>query len=479
MSLRKSTISGVKWSSISQFGRQGLSFIVTAILARLLYPSDYGLIGMATVVIGFMELFKDLGTSAAIIQKHNPSEALISSIFWANVGFGCCITGIIVLVSPLASIFYHEPRLTPILQVLSVSFFLSSLSIMHNTMLQKRLLFNVLARIEIFATLIGGGVGIGLAFMGAGAWSLVFQSIAVAMMTTIYLWLVSKWRPRLLFSWKEVKSVCSYSLNLTGFTVFNYFARNADYILIARYLGAQNLGYYTLAYRLMLYPLQNVTSVIGRVLFPVFSQIQDDNTRFRRVYLKICSSISLITFPMMIGLWIVSESFILTVIGEKWRPVILLLMILAPVGMVQSIIAPIGSIYQAKGNTGKMFLMGVIGGLLAIIAFIVGLKWGVIGIAVAYSLMTYLYMYPNLAVPFRLIDLKFREFLYVLSRPFLCSLLMLVVLLSLKFMLPEKWPPSWELSFLVPLGIVLYGAVTWLFNKTQMIEVLDALRGRS
>ena len=159
--------------------------------------------------------------------------------------------------------------------------------------------------------------------------------------------------------WAKVRSISSYSLNLTAFNTFNYFSRNADYFLIGRFLGAQALGYYTLAYRILLYPLQSVSAVIGRVTFPLYAQLQDDNPRFRRVYLRIARVIAALTFPMMLGLWVVAGPFVLTLFGAQWSPVIALLIIFIPVSMAQSIITTVGAIYQVKGRTDWMFRWGV------------------------------------------------------------------------------------------------------------------------
>jgi len=478
--LRKSAVSGVKWSSISQFGKQGLTFIVTAILARLLNPSDYGLIGMATVVIGFMQLFKDLGTSAAIIQRQNLSQTLISSIFWMNAGFGILMMGLTWMIAPLVSLFYHEPRLTFVLRVLSFSFVISGLSIVQHALLQKNLSFDMLAKSEIISAICGSIIGITMAAKGFGVWALVAQTITGNICLTIFLHIYADWRPSPCFSCSEIRTISSYSLNLTGYSIFNYFARNADYIIIGRYLGAQDLGYYTLAYRLMLYPLQSVTSVIGRVLFPIFSQIQNDNERFRRVYLKICFSIALITFPMMTGLWVVSESFILSIFGEKWHPVIPLLMILAPLGMLQSVGATVGAIYQAKGRTDWMFRWGITTGTFSGICFMIGVKWGIIGVAWAYFFASFIvFAYPNFAIPFRLIELKIQEFLLVLWRPFVCSMMMFSVLLCIQSILPEHLSPVGEVSILTVSGIAIYGAATCFFNKQQLREVIGAIRTRN
>jgi O-antigen/teichoic acid export membrane protein len=475
MSLKNKAASGIKWSSVSQIGRQIMQFVTAAILARLLSPSDFGLVGMATIVIGFVDLFKDLGTSAAVIQRKNISDELLYSIFWINLAFGLLGMIVLLMLSPVVASFYHEPRVTSILRILSLNFFISSISILQKAILERNLAFNILAKVEISAVLSGSVVGIGAAILGFGVWSLIYQTLAVVVVTTVLLWAATRWKPKMIFAWNEVKEVSSYSLNLTGFTVLNYFSRNGDYLLIGKFLGTQELGYYTLAYRLMLYPLQNISAVIGRVMFPVLSQIQDDNEKLRIVYLKVTSTIALITFPMMFALGPVAESFVLTLFGSQWKPVILLLMILAPVGMVQAIGTTVGAIYQAKGRTDWVLRWGIVSSILVMSSFVIGLQWGIVGVASAYAIATFILAYPSFAIPFRLIDLRMSDFATVLWRPFVASLFMLGVLLGLKFLLPFKLASSWTLGILVLTGCLVYLLVSWLINREQIQQVLGIL----
>ena len=324
-------VSGVKWSAVSQVGRQATQLFTTIILARLLSPSDFGLVGMALVVTGFINIFKDLGTSAAIIQQKDLSEKLLPSIFWVNVGFGLTATFLLFLLAPLGGILYQEPGVVAVLRVLSPSFLISGMGILHQALLERSLAFDSLAKLEVTSAIAGAVVGIVLALLNFGVWSLVFQVLTSVFASTLLLWMSSPWRPQWVFHWKEVGAVSRFSLNLTGFSIFNYFSRNADYLLIGRFLGAQELGYYTLAYRILLFPIQNISAVIGRVLYPVLSAFQDDNSRFASAYLKVIRSIGLVTFPLMMGVLALARPFVLTFFGAKWEPVILLVMILAPV----------------------------------------------------------------------------------------------------------------------------------------------------
>jgi O-antigen/teichoic acid export membrane protein len=473
MSLKKQTSQGIKWASISQVSRQVMGLLTTVVLAHFLLPSDFGLVGMATVATGFLGIFSDLGTSSAVIQRKKISDSLLNSLFWINVAFGLMAMVIILIVAPLVASFYHEPRVTIVLRVLSLNFLISSISNIQKAILERNLAFNTSAKIEVSVILAGAVVGISAAIKGWGVWSLVAQSLTVTIVSTILLWLISQWKPKLIFSLEEVQEVSKYSLNLTGFSILNYFIRNTDYILIGRFLGTQNLGYYTLAYRLMLYPLQNISGVIGRVMFPVFSKFQDDNEKFGLAYLKANSSIALISFPLMLGLFALAEPFILTFFGMQWQPVILLLQILAPVGMSQSIMTTAGIIYQVKGRTDWMFRWGIGTGIFIILAFLIGLHWGIVGIATAYAIASFSLTYPCFAIPFSLIQLSMQKLGMALWPPFAASLFMLGILLGLKVLLPANLLSVWVLGILVPIGCIVYLLASWLINREQLQQLLD------
>ena len=478
MSLKKSAISGFKWSSFSQIGRQLIQLITSIIIARLLSPADFGLIGMANIIIGFIGIFQDLGTGAAIVQQKNLTVKLIYSIFWLNVIFGLLVTSITILIAPLVGLFYNEPTVTLIVRTLALSFLFSSVSIIQKSLLERDLKFNAIAKIEIIASLIGAIVGISLAILGFKVWALVAQTLAIVISTTLSLWIATRWKPQLFFSWQEIKTVSNFSLNMAGFNIFNYFIRNADNLLIGRFLGAQALGYYTLAYLIMLCPLQSISWGIFRVGFPIFAQMQDDNLRFCYAYLRVVKMISMVTFPLMFGLWGLVEPFVLTVFQDKWSPIIPLLLILVPLGLIQSIGTTVGTIYQAKGRADWMFKWGIFAGIVSVLAFIVGLGWGILGVAAAYTLTNLLILaYPNFAIPFKLIDLSMPRFLQSLWRQFICSLIMLGAILSIKFFL-QGLSSAWILGILVPVGATVYLLSSWLINRQQLQELIGLIDHR-
>lgn len=477
MALLTTAVSAVKWSSVSQFGRQIVQLVTTAILARTLLPSDFGLMGMAMVVIGFLNVFRDMGTSSALIQRKDISNNLLSSVFWLNIGFGCLVSLVVYFLAPLLADFYSEQRLVPMLEVLSVSFLISSMSISHQAVLERNMEFSKLAKVEIIATSAGAITGIVLALLGLGVWSLVFQAVSTAIVSSVLLTFVfSDWRPRFFFGLQETKMISRFSLNLSGFNIANYFVRNAPYLLIGKYLGAQDLGYYSLAYRLMLYPLQNITAVVSRVMFPLYSKIGDDNARIQRGYLKVTQAIAFITFPMMLGMMAVSRYFVLSIFGEQWLPVSTLVIILAPIGLIQSIDATTGSLYQSKGRTDWMLRWGVFSGVIAVAALVLGLKWGILGVAIGYLVATAIWTYPGLAIPLKLIEMRVKTLMRGLYRPLLCSILMVLAVEFSEFLLQNSLGVHAAFVVLLSLGILAYAVFSVLLNREGITRLLAIVK---
>ena len=482
MTLKNVAISGLKWSSFSLMVRQVLALLTNIILARLLSPHDFGLVAMAAVVLGFVDLFKDMGTGSAVIQRKELSEGLLSSIFWINVGVGLIFAAGLYFLSPAIGDFYREPSVAPLMQVMSLSFFVSALSIVQYSLLMREMAFERLAKIELATAIFSSTGAISIAWAGFGVMTLVYQPLLNSVLTLALLWGVGTWRPKWMFHWCEVREVAGYSLNLTGFSVLNYFARSADNLLIGRYLGALDLGYYDLAYRLMLYPLQAISAVVSKVMFPLYSQIQDDLTRFRRAYLAAAGAIALFSFPLMLGLLAVSQPFVLILFGKQWQPVVPLLMIFAPIGAIQSVNTTVGSIYQARGRTDLMLRVGAVFGFLTILAFSVGLQWGIIGVATAYAIAYSIMFIPGFHIALRLIDLRLRDLAKVLWRTLLCSILMCVTVMlvekTISDLLSSLLPERAIFGVLVVFGSGIYLALTMLINHKRFYMVVAAMGSR-
>jgi PST family polysaccharide transporter len=317
------------------------------------------------------------------------------------------------------------------------------------------------------------------AIAGWGVYSLVSQSIVTAIVTTAGLWTVSKWRPGTLWSVAQIRELAGFSGNLVGYNTFNYFARNVDSLLVGRFLGSTELGYYNMAYRLMLWPLQNISSVVGRALFPALSRVQNDKERLARGYIRATAAVFLVTAPLTLGLFVLREPFVVVALGEGWGTVAELLFWLAPVATLQAVGTTVGPLYLATGRTDVMFKWGVFAGLFAICAFVVGLQWGLQGMVAAYFVASVFLFWPSLAVPFRLIGLRVTSALRPLV-PTLFAASIMALLVELAAMhSSEIAMAGWvRLTVLTAWGAVSYIAISLIVQRPFMKDVMAAVSGR-
>lgn len=479
MTLKEHVIKGVKWSGLARGSQQILQFVMSVILARLLMPEDFGVLAMAVVFTGLISIFNEFGIGSAIIQKQNLSDDDLSSIFWFNIFIGLIATLITIAISPLIAAFYNRDILIPILSLLALGFLFNSFYTIQRSLLTKEMKFEKIAMVEIASTAIGGIVAISLAYRGYGVWSLVWQGLSATIIIAFLFWVTSDWRPMFKFNYNSIKSIMGFSLNLLGFSTVNYFSRNADYLLIGKFLGAEPLGYYTLAYKLMIYPLQNISDVITRVLFPAFSTIQEDDARFRNAYLRSTKFIAFVTFPIMFGLFAVADEFILTLFSSKWEPTIFLFKVLCFVGMLQSIGTTVGQIYLAKGKTDWMFKWGVFSAILIVCAIAIGLLWGIRGVAISYAIAALILAYPNFAIPFRLIELKVKTFVQNFKIEFLTSVIMVIgVLISVMIQRNMSIDPAIILLSNILLGLGIYILITKRINSSALSEIQGMVWGK-
>ncbi len=424
MTLKQQVISGVKWVVLANIFGQVISLISTVILARLLTLDDFGLFAILMIFVSFLSMFVGMGSSAAIVHMDNPSDKLLSSIFYFNVFSGALFCIILIILSGSISIFFENPEIEELLRWLSLSFVIGSFTGVQGALFIKKLNFKTLTIIGLIANVASLIIGIIAAMKGLGVYSLIIRIMAGTILSAILTWNISQWKPKLVFSIEELKKVFHFTTNLTGFTFINYFSTNFDNFLIGKFLGASSLGIYNMAYNIMLYPLQNISSVLIKVLFPAFSRIKNDNEKFKKGYLRVIFFIALVSFPLMTGLMATSDIFVSVVFGEKWHNLATLLLILAPVGMMQAIRRTLGSIFMAKGNVKTMFRIGSINAVIIVISFIVGIPFGTEGVALSYTIANIIISYPNLAISWRQIDLSVREGLSEIFPIFLFSIIM-------------------------------------------------------
>ncbi|MCA6975819.1 lipopolysaccharide biosynthesis protein [Pectobacterium carotovorum] len=430
-------LSNTKWVAFSQGVKVLVQLLNMVVLARILPPEEYGLMAMALVVINLAMLVRDLGTSAAIIQRNELSDRTINAVFWLNMYMGIGICFSMVFLSPYISVFFGEKKLQFILLLLAFSFPLGSSSATHLALLERKSEFKKVARIEVVSSLLSFFVAVTMAVMGFGVLSLVFQIIVLNLLSTLQLWIASKWRPSINKIWDkdELKGILGFSANLTGFNLINYFSRNSDVVIIGHFMSSVILGSYSLAYRIMLFPLQSLTFVITRSLFPILSRNQENSCEIKRVYCNVFYYILFIVMPLMLGLAFLSKEFVSIVFGNKWMLSADILFWLAPTAIIQSVLSVSGTIFMSKGRTNILMVLGVVGAFFQVSAFLLGVKFDIIIFSKFYFIANVLNFFSVMFSVHSLIKFSVRELFFKILPVILSSFIMLMGLFFYKLYL--------------------------------------------
>ena len=467
-----STISSARWVALSQGGRVAIQLAGLVVLARLLPAADYGLMAMATVVTNFALLWRDLGTAAAIIQKIDLREETKATVFWLNVTMGVLLALALFACAPLIARYFAAAELVSVLSMLCIALPLASSGAVHQALLERRSAFRALTCIEISSSLVGLLSAIVAALSGAGVYSFVIQSILTAGVSSILLWIVSGWRPSTLPSWRELRGLMDFSGNLTLFNFINYFSRNADGMIVGRYLGAAALGSYSLAYKLMLFPVQNVTLAASRALYPALSRQQNAPEVMARLYLRTVYLIALVTAPLTVGLLVVREPFVRVVFGPGWPMVPEILAWLAPTGLIQSIASSTGTVFMARGHTKVMAWLGMFNAVLTVSAFALGVQFGVIGVAAFYFAANVLHAIPCLFFAMRTLESSPKSLLKAIAVPVASALLMGLGVAALRgLLLPLHVGDFTDLAMSIVAGVLMYGFLVVMVFRQDLADL--------
>ena len=477
--LKDKTVAGILWNAAARIGQQAMQFALSVILARLLLPEDFGAVGMIMVIITFLSMFAEAGFASALVQRTQLSELHADSVFWLSVALGLVLSALLFAGGPLVAAFYDEPILSTMTRGLSPVFALSTVGVVPSALMQRRLQFHLLARVGLVATVISGVTGVALAILRAGVWSLVVMYLANILVTTVLNLVFSDWQPRRRFSTAALKELWGFTGNVLGFNFVNYWARNADNILIGKFLGAAALGYYSRAYGLMLVPITQIISVVSNVMFAALSAIQEDITRVRSIFLRAIGLISLLVFPMMTGLLIVAESFVLALFGEKWVSMIPTLRILALVGAIQSLSNPTGWLYLSQGRADWYFRWGAVRAAVLVSAIAMGLVLGSIEtVAVCYAIANLLLLFPDIAISGKLVGIGLKDVLRTIAGSLVDSGLMALAVFGMGWLLPEALAAWLKLGLLSATGLIVYGALTIGLRREAWLELSALLRER-
>jgi O-antigen/teichoic acid export membrane protein len=379
---------------------QGLRFALqigsTMILARLLVPGDFGLIGMAVAVTGFVSLFRDLGLSQATVQRESITHADVNALFWVNVAVSSVLALVTVAFAPLLGWFYGDPRVTGITMALAAGFVLGGIAVQHQALIDRQMRFTSRGAVDVISLAIGAVAGVAAAWLGAGYWSLVVQTLAMTFSSAVGFWSLSRWRPGRPAWSTAARSMLHFGGHLTGFQVVNYLGRNIDNLLIGRVWGAGPLGLYTRAYQLLMLPIRQVNAPLASVGMPALGRLRNEPERYRKVYLRVLEKIALITMPGVALLIATSDWVIRMVLGRGWDGAGTIFTWLGVAALIQPAANTTGWLFISQERGRDMFRWGLVGTAISVVAIVAGLPWGAVGVAAAYALSDLLIKTPLL-----------------------------------------------------------------------------------
>jgi O-antigen/teichoic acid export membrane protein len=448
------------------------------ILARLLDPKDFGLVGMVTAITGVLSLFRDFGLSSATIQRVEVTDAQVSTLFWINVvvGMGLCV--LLAAASPLVARFYHEPRLIWVTIALSSGFLFNAVGIQHSARLQRDMRFTALSLIDVISLAISVATGVGMAAAGFGYWSLVATTIIPPLIAAIGLWIATRWVPGPPKRNAGIRSMVHFGGLVTLNGLIYYFAYNLDKVLLGRFWGAEAIGVYGRAYQLVNIPTDNLNSAVGEVAFSALSRVQNDAARLKSYFLKGYSLVLALTVPLTMAGALCANDLISVVLGPKWSATAPIFRLLAPTILIYAIINPLAWLLYSTGLVGRSIkLIGIIAPL-TITAYVLGLPHGPKGVALAYSTVMTIWVVPHILLCIRGTAISFRDIVVTIRRPVLSGIVAAGFAAAVHFLIAQSLVPVLRLGLdgTILLATYLSMLLYVMKQKEFYLEILRSFR---
>lgn len=460
--MKQRAIRGGVITSATQLVMFVLRLASIMILARLLVPEHFGLIGMVTAITVFIERFEDLGLGDAVIQRKELTHTQVSTLFWLNTSI-CLFIAIVVAVSGKAiAWFYKDDRLVWITVALASNFIFSGFSIQHMALIRRRMRFDHFALIRITSTALGLGAAIWLAVLGYGYWSLVWKEIVRSLTVAVLAWFFCSWRPGLPVRNSGVKSMLKFGGNVTGYNIVYYLSNNLDSILLGKYFGAVPVGLYSRARQLSTMPLNPLLDPIQYVSLPALSTLQNDPAGYRNYYEKMLSVLCFLYMPIIVYIGIYAQPIIYLALGSQWMDTIPIFRFLIFSTLVSPVVVLLGLVMVSTGQSRRYLIWGLITASSTMVAFVIGIRWGAIGLAVSWPISTGLNLIFSLFFVFKGSPVSIVSTLKTTYKPAIASLGMAAILI-----LTYTWIATFhviaQLTLSIFLGSIVYLAAWVLF----------------
>ena len=424
--LKQKVLSGIRWSAGLRFLGQLLTWAITIIIMRALSPKDYGLMGMAGILIAFLTMVNELGLGAAVIQRRDMDEGMMRQIFGLLLIINASLFVLSLSAAPLIAAFFKEQRLAPIIRLLSVQFVMVSFVIIPQSLINREMLFKKKAIVELVSAIAGSLTTLPLALSGWGVWSLVWGSLTLQLFRTVGLNLVRPYihLPHLYF--KGIGQAISFGGYVTISRILWFFYSQADIIIVGRLLGKQLLGFYSVALTLASLPMEKVSGIINQVAFPAFASIQTDTQKVSSHFLKSVRIMSLLAFPILWGISSIAPEFVNLLLGKKWSIAVVPLQILSlviPIRMVSNLMSPA---LLGLGRADTIFLNVITASLALPLGFLIGCHWGIIGVSIAWSTIFPIVFIFNLSRTARILKIKARDVIGEMASPVVAAIAMYI-----------------------------------------------------
>ncbi|WP_180081574.1 lipopolysaccharide biosynthesis protein [Acinetobacter sp. YH12201] len=478
MSLKAKTVSGVFWTILQRFSVQFINLFVQIILARLLMPEDFGLIAMIQIIITLGQTLIDSGMASSLIRTHEPDERDYSTVFFTNLGVSVIIYGLAFLIAPYFAHFFEMPVLIDLVRVYAITFIIQAFAIVQLARLTKQMNFKLQMLLQLPATFLGGICGVLMAYYGYGVWSLVGLNIVMATILAISLWIKTDWRPRFIFDWSRFKVHFNFGYKLTLSSLLANLYTESYSLIIGKMFSSTQLGLYKQANTLRMFPVTNVTSALQKVTYPLFSQVQDDNPRLKRIFKKITFLVFFTTTPLMLLSIVIAEPLFRILLTEKWTPAVPYFQILC----IAAIFYPLSmynlNIIAAKGLSGLHLKLEVIKKTLSIIVLVALLPFGMYGVVIAAGLGMIIHALVNCIYSGRLIDYSIFEQMKNLYPIVLIGVLtMIIVYYFLIYMGDNTRLTDFLLLVLSTiLYIIIYTIFSFVFKVNGIHEIYELLK---
>ncbi len=480
-SLRMQAVHGTKWMGISTISTTVFMYARIVILAHLLSPKDFGLMGMVMVMINLGVVFADMGISNAIIWKQDVTSEQLSTLYWLNIMAGVAVFGIAIAISPLVSAFFHEPHLIKLIFWAAFIFPITAIGQQFQILLQKEFRFRKLGLIETISAAVNASVAITAAFLGQGVYSLIWGQLAACACMAFLLAYTGwrEWRPRFFFMPRNLNGMISFGLNQMGQRVMETLAFNIDYIMVGHFLGPKLLGAYILAWQLMIAPMSKVNPILTRVAFPLFARKQTDDGALRRGYVELSKMVAALVFPIVVLIGATAPVLVPVIFGPKWNAAIPLIEIFVILGLFKSLTNLLWPMAMAKGRADIGFKLSTTLAAVSIITFWFAAQNGLYVMAWAEVAVAALFFLAVLKTLRNLIGLKYSGYLKEVGKPTLLTLAAGGVTYGCyRVFRGIAYGNHWLLIVLLALGVLCYALLIAFFERQYFLYYFRLFLGR-